>query len=284
MRDADAARSDELGEVSTLLELAKRGLSEFFDADSGMFPHTVRLVASGAGREIRPEGTSARYTAIAALGLGRLPLSEQRGLLKGSSAKDIAAGAVNEALRSNDVGAVALACWAAAETGNPVKRSAQALVALAERELPLPTVEAAWAVTALLGTQKAEVELPGTADAIARLTRRLLDAQHESGLFPHVLPQESASVLRRHVGCFADQVYPIQALARYHGSAGGDLARDAANLCAERVCGVQGSSGQWGVALRHTQRPGRRGLPCLQRPSARHGPDGASGARRSWRV
>jgi hypothetical protein len=47
------------------------------------------------------------------------------------------------------------------------------------------------------------------------------------------------------VACFADQVYPIQALARYHSSFGHAPSLAAANRCAEQICELQGDAGQW---------------------------------------
>jgi len=55
----------------------------------------------------------------------------------------------------------------------------------------------------------------------------------------------SAPWYRAHVGSFADQVYPIQALARLHGSAGDPEALAAAETVAGVICGAQGRSGQW---------------------------------------
>jgi hypothetical protein len=53
---------------------------------------------------------------------------------------------------------------------------------------------------------------------------------------------------RAHVSCFADQTYPIQALARAHASGDGDgdpEALAASEACAARICELQGDGGQW---------------------------------------
>jgi hypothetical protein len=47
------------------------------------------------------------------------------------------------------------------------------------------------------------------------------------------------------VGSFADQVYPIQALARLHGSAADPEALAVANAVAKVICDAQGPAGQW---------------------------------------
>ena len=45
--------------------------------------------------------------------------------------------------------------------------------------------------------------------------------------------------------CFADFVYPIQALSHYHMALGCPEAMDAATRCADRMCKLQGPAGQW---------------------------------------
>jgi hypothetical protein len=51
--------------------------------------------------------------------------------------------------------------------------------------------------------------------------------------------------LRNHVASFADQVYPIQALSRYHAVFGDERALAAANRCADAICRLQGPEGEW---------------------------------------
>jgi hypothetical protein len=47
------------------------------------------------------------------------------------------------------------------------------------------------------------------------------------------------------VASFADQVYPIQALSRYHAACDDRNALMDATRCAEQICALQGSDGQW---------------------------------------
>jgi hypothetical protein len=60
-----------------------------------------------------------------------------------------------------------------------------------------------------------------------------------------VTDPDLTSRYRRNVGCFGDQVYPIQALARLHASADDPVSLAAAEKCAERLCQLQGPAGQW---------------------------------------
>ena len=225
--------------LPNLVALAVRGLRRGYLPDDGTFAHTLRPSQSdSAGLEV--VGTNLRYAAIAALGLGLLPDEVQREVLDGGTASSLAATTLERARDVDDPGAVALCAWAAAETGAGADRTVTGrMISAAARTLP--TVDASWTLTALL-TQEPD---RGVTGAAADLAQRLLEAQHPSGLFPHQLPALAAQRWRRHVGCFADQVYPIQALARYHLATGDPRALQAAQACAARLCDLQGPAGQW---------------------------------------
>jgi hypothetical protein len=103
------------------------------------------------------------------------------------------------------------------------------------------TVSYTWTLTALLAAR----DLTDVAGPAEQNAERLLAAQEASGLFPHALPRETLGRLRSHVACYADQVYPIQALARYWQATGDRRALDAANRCAAAIVDGQGDAGQW---------------------------------------
>jgi hypothetical protein len=105
-------------------------------------------------------------------------------------------------------------------------------------------------LVALVGAaQTADVaELAGSAElaeAADRAAERLLAVQGPTGLFGHHLPADGLSRFRSHVGCFADQAYSIQALARYAATTGDEDALVAAERGADRIVALQGDSGQW---------------------------------------
>lgn len=65
------------------------------------------------------------------------------------------------------------------------------------------------------------------------LAERIADAligsfRQKSGLFPHAPAKKGLSALRAHVSCFADLVYPIQALSYYHFATGNARAAEVA--------------------------------------------------------
>jgi hypothetical protein len=146
------------------------------------------------------------------------------------------------ALNTGDSGAVAMAVWAAAEVaGIYAARSLARLTDLLHSGKPVPTVDVAWTLTAALAGAPF-----GDTSRLRQLARdRLLAGAGPHGVFPHVLPAQHQVTWRQHVSSFADQVYPIQALARLFRATGDERALDAAQVCADRICASQGAAGQW---------------------------------------
>lgn len=228
-------------QVDQLLILAKRGLPRMMHK-AGAFGHTLRAVKVGSQWTERLEGDSLRYQAIVALGLACTDEATQRQVLAFGTAADLARAAAARAEMSDDPGAVALAAWAGAEAGH--FHAAPLFHKLAERltsDAPIPTVDCAWALTAALAGRK----YGETSQVTVLARKRLFAGRASSGLFPHILPPSAAGRLRAHIGCFADQVYPIQALARLHAAHDDTAALSMADACAERICALQGRNGQW---------------------------------------
>jgi hypothetical protein len=106
-------------------------------------------------------------------------------------------------------------------------------------------MELSWFLTGLVKASRMEPssELERlTLETYALVSRN----QGESGLFGHMGKWHSmAGVVRGRVGSFADQVYPIFAMAHFSQVFGHQEARDNALRCASAICGLQGSLGQW---------------------------------------
>lgn len=199
---------------------------------------TLQRTPAGDGAGTRPEGVSVRYAAIVALGADLLGEQDQRRALAGHTAHELCLRAVTDLGAQPELGDLAMTSWAASELAVP------GAAALADRVLPTlraaaapPTVAAAWALTALV--------VAGRAEQGRELAGALCAASGLAGLFPHSLHPERTPRLRRHVGCFADQVYPVQALARYAAATGDGNALATAQRCADLVCALQGPQGQW---------------------------------------
>jgi hypothetical protein len=207
-----------------------------FRQDRSVFAFTRRRTASG-GTELA--GESVRYGAITLLAARFLDTTTQRAIFGGQTAMDFCRASVAATRDSTNVGDLAVVAWAAAELGHEFRDEAIERLRRRFAAAPnLPTVEAAWALSAF-------VAAGARADA-QRARALVLEAWSEGGgLFAHWVHPSAAPWWRAHVGCFADQVYPIQALARLHVAWPDEQALRAANRCAARICDLQGEGGQW---------------------------------------
>ena len=220
--------------ASTSVELALAALPRAMGPD-GRSCFTLRRGADG---RTLPEGSSPRYASIVALGVGRLPVDAQRAVLHGLTARDVAARAADDLGATVGLGDLALSVWAACETGvdDGLRRAGLLRGALDADPAP-STVAAAWCLSALVAA--------GATHDAEHVARRLRAAAGPSGLFPHRLDAREAPWWRRHVGCFADQVYPVQALARHARASARADSLAVAQACADAIVREQGPDGQW---------------------------------------
>ena len=78
------------------------------------------------------------------------------------------------------------------------------------------------------------------------MARRLKVSFNEAtGVFPHWPYGVKRSFLRAHVSCFADLVYPVQALSYHYQAAGDEESIAAARRCGRFMRETQGEQGQW---------------------------------------
>ena len=196
------------------------------------------------GSDARLEGESFRYTAIVLIGLAGASKAQRTQALHGVAADELASKLLDRviAVRPGNLGDVALSIWAARallcdEAEKALPRLTEMLHAAAVHE----TVEIAWVVSALSET----AETGPAAEVREIALRRLLTAYNErTGLFAH-WTDGGGPTLRRHVSCFADLVYPIQALARCHRSTDRPDLLKIANHAARETCARLGPAGQW---------------------------------------
>ncbi len=219
-----------------LRKLALEGLPRMFDSAAGRFYFRLRRTAAG----VAPEGHSDRYTAITLLGLARERPEDVRVVLHGLQPGAVWPALAQRAASSPSIGDIALTLWAGIALGEGDReRLVCRLLEMRPAEGNHPTVELAWTLSALLADGEAPV-----GELRDRLARRLVNAQVKaSGAFPHLVGSRIG--FRGHLACFADLVYPIQALATYAERAGSRVAAAAARRAAELIVRRQGRAGQW---------------------------------------
>lgn len=235
---ADAAGLDRLFRV------AVDGLPRMYLPAEEIFCFTRAFTRDAAGDlQSETRGISLRYSAIVALGAHWLPEADQRRVLGGRSLEDFISALVKRVHAETNLGDAALVTWAAAQARHALLPLAYSqLLGLDRLTAPEYVVEIAWVVAALAAARD-QLDVEGY---LAAARTRLLDSVRPgSPIFPHVTGPGLVKGYRSHVACFADQVYPIQALARLHATADDPQALAAARTAARRICDLQGPDGQW---------------------------------------
>ena len=224
--------------LGELRQLALSGLQRMYIPQESRFAFRLAL----RGGRIAVEGVSDRYTAIALIGMRSLEQAEVDRILDGHSPTDIVRALARSAALSSNVGDIALTIWAANlwNEERHLDGARERLVSLAPWERSCATVELSWVITAACVDAGLKMR-----DVHSLAGSRLLSAFNaRSGVFPHVVGSITRG-LRDHVSCFADFVYPIQALSIWSQQAGNSAPLEAAGRCASRACELQGKDGQW---------------------------------------
>lgn len=226
--------------VADLRALSLRALARMYRSEQHVFVFTIRR----RGGKPVAEGVSRRYTAIALIGLTGEDESAATDVLGGEDVHGLCGRLLEDVHTVDNIGDVALTLWLAVANHHESARLAlDRMVELDPVGGSHPTVELAWCVTAL----SIDPSYCGANRDLAKAVAERLMASFvpASDLFPHWPVGARAPLLRSHVACFADLVYPTQALAHYHTSTGDDRAIELAGRCAGRMCALQGPKGQW---------------------------------------
>jgi hypothetical protein len=225
--------------IEEMRSIALRALRRMYLPAQKVFAFHIRRTPQGDVLE----GISRRYTAIALIGLADEPPQTTREALVGADPLEVCGKLIEDAKAATDLGEVALTLWAARKLGHPNTGAAlDKLQAMQPDQAACPTVELAWSLTALAlgGGEPTDCDLSGHIAA-----RLLASFQRGSLLFPHYSAGTCPSRWRAHIGCYADLVYPIQALSAWSLAANDHRALDIANQCAGKMCELQGTAGQW---------------------------------------
>lgn len=222
------------GYVASLRSIAARSVARMYSPGDKTFLFCLRDV----GGVVRPEGLSRRYTAMTLIGLAGEEPATVRSILGEHTTAQVYEKLIEDVATQMNLGDVAVAHWAGAVLKHPGREKALArLRALKPEQSAHHTVELAWVLMAL--TMDPANPAPELRDAVAK---RLVDSQNER-VFPHLIGGSDG--LRAHVACFADLVYPTQALAHHHRATNDPKSLAAASACGDYMCETQGPAGQW---------------------------------------
>ncbi len=225
--------------VQQLRSIAVHSLARMYRPEERLF--AFRLRRNGQGEVL--EGVSRRYTATVLIGLAGEDKHIAAEVLGSHSREDLYKRLLDDIEESQELGEIALTTWAARMFQHPrARRAVDTLKRMNPASGEYSTIELSWALTALVigGSEATDMALA------ERIADTLMGSfRQESGLFPHAPTKTGLLAFRGHVCCFADLVYPIQALSYYHQATGDARAAEVAISCAERICQLQGPEGQW---------------------------------------
>ncbi|SPF40169.1 hypothetical protein SBA1_30020 [Candidatus Sulfotelmatobacter kueseliae] len=232
--------------VNRFVNLAVRGLVPMFDRQRQLFCYRLKKTDQGMVRE----DISHRYTAMTLLGLHQLG---QAGTVSPFDTESILQTLLSDVSWVDNIGDLGVLLWLCAVV------CPQRLSALEPRlrlETALKrfqgarqgaTMELAWFLTGLSYWGQAYPEKLPRLEALAFKTYDTMTRnQGDRGFFGHLSTSRSLSGLARgRIGSFADQVYPIYAMAQFSKAYQHEEAADRALKCAVGICEVQGPLGQW---------------------------------------
>ena len=232
--------------VRELTSFAARGLVSMFDADRHLFCH--RLVRTERG--LVREGLSPRYTLMTLLGLRELELAGEHSPF---DTQAIYNSVVRDTGWIRCAGDLGLLVWLTAAFAPDQLRGRFRRIDLETALDRYPdaregrTTELAWFLAGLAhAALAAPGMIPDLTDPAVETYHRLEENHGESGLFGHMSTSKSvAGFLRGRIGNFADQIYPIYALANFATAFHVEEPLGSALKCAAALCRAQGELGQW---------------------------------------
>ena len=228
--------------IKSICTIAKDGLWKCYPKDGNPMPYT--LVKDGNG-DVQPAGSSIRYALISQIGIMRWlhHCPEDKPHLPNLWPRILAQ--VNDV---NHVGDFALLLWAAAESGRDDcdKFAKMVVQRWPDSHQMCNAVELGWIVQSLVRLSEI-VDLGADARAVLTVARdKLLELFNPvSRLFARHDRTGLTEMLSRRVACFADQVYPMLALANYGRCFNDSRSTDIAVAAADTICRLQGPEGQW---------------------------------------
>jgi len=216
---------------------ALKSLGPMYDRQKGLFHFQVRKTCNG----VVTAGISRRYSAITLIGLAGEEESVGREVLSGDAPEEVYERLLEEVTDEKNLGDAALTLWAGVALRHEgVLRASERVRTILKTGGGNPTVELSWALVALCKAGR-----PEDSDIRDAVAKRIKEAYcRESDIFPHHAGNHRNGA-RSHVSCFADLVYPVQALSIYSRVTRDKQALEIAGRCAHRFCQLQGKAGQW---------------------------------------
>lgn len=232
--------------VGRFVTLATRGLVPMFDSQRQLFCYRLKKTDQG----MIQEGISHRYTAMTLMGLHRLG---QAGAVSPFDSETILQTLLSDLGWVDNIGDLGVLLWLCGVVCperypqlEPRLHLQTALSRYRDAGQGM-TMELAWFLTGLSYWGQAYPEKLAELEPVAFATYKILTKnQGERGFFGHLSTSGSfAGIARGRTGSFADQVYPLYAMAQFSKAYHNGEPAERALKTAVAICEVQGSSGQW---------------------------------------
>ncbi len=229
-----------------MLNITMQVLPRMYLQEHKMFCIRAPLVSGG----LQPQDISVRYTLITLLGLKRLAeegieIFDYQPLLSMLESR-------SDSIKGG--GDLSLLLWACALIDPALMQKLLENSRLIERMESAPdiqggyTMETSWMLAALahVAACAGEGELPPQLKKTAQSALdKIMDNYSGKGIFGHQSRRTLGGFLAGRIGTFADQVYPMYALAKYGMACRYEKALQTARECARTACRLQGPLGQW---------------------------------------
>lgn len=231
-------------QVSPLIELSFKSLVNLLDENQGLFAYYIK-----DGKRIpMPLSWSICYTAITLLGVNKARINGWQGATIIDQRKTLYS-LVSNWKRAKEFGHLGLIQWVNAECNGPYAQDITNEIgrrSSIDNLMRIPTTELAWLLTGFCATYQMLSFDEGTKELAALYYRAISDNFNaQTGLFCHTQKKAGPFDLRSQIGNFADQIYAIFALSSYYEVFDDKRALQQAIQCADRLCSLQGSEGQW---------------------------------------
>jgi len=218
-----------------------------FDPQRQLFSSILRQDANG---QLVQDGISHRYTMMTLLGLHRLLESGQNSPVSIGPVMDAVTRDLGWIEFAGDMGVLLWLC--AVVDPERIKGLAdrfdfKSMLGRYNDARKRSTTELAWILAGLSHAKLAGVSTLPDLDRLAITVYGLLKAnQGPHGIFGHLASHGSITGrLRGRAGSFADQVYPIYAMAQFGQAYGDAEALRRARNCADAIVNLQGPQGEW---------------------------------------
>jgi hypothetical protein len=226
--------------IELLCTTAKKGLMDCY-CETGLIEKRCRL---NSMPKFLGKAVKLRYIIIAQIGIRRwLRLHGDNELLP-----DFWEHIHSRSCEINSAGDLGLAIWAGVESNaDACKAFAEKLVSNWHRlSKACNAVEIAWVLQAIVQFSQCHPITSRMADFLKDVRQKLMDLYcHNTALFARHNRKNLREMTSRRIACFADQVYPILALANYSRRFKDPMSVEVAAAVADTICRLQGPKGQW---------------------------------------